>query len=144
MCPSDRMCYKKYCKLNFFNTNWKDIIIGIDSTGAYSLRWLESMIIMVGSMTAGRQVWCWSSSWELTSDSQTQGRGWCEFYKLKVHTQWHISNEATPLDPSHTVLPRGGETFKHMRRWEAFSFKPTQPVLPYVWGDPNSCPSVWQ
>lgn len=55
---------------------------------------------------AGRQAGHWNSSWELISHPQAQ---------------------ATPHNPSQTVLPTGDQAFKSMSLQRLFSFKPPQP-----------------
>ena len=61
-----------------------------------------------------KQAWCGSSSWELTSWN-TWGRK-----KTNSHAS---SNNATPSNPSHTVLQTGGQLFKYLCLWESFSFR---------------------
>ena len=75
----------------------------------------ESMIIMVGNMAAGRQAWCWSSSWELTSWSTGRmQREWnCAWHwcgcNPKAYHQWHIlsrKDTPTPRKPHLLNLPK--------------------------------------
>lgn len=41
-------------------------------------RVLESMTIMVESMAAGRQAWCWSSNEDLIAEREEGGKEWRE------------------------------------------------------------------
>ena len=107
----------------------------------------DSIIIMVGTMRAGRQAgrqeWCWSSSWELMSDPQVGGRGeglglGMGFWDFSSYAQWHtFSHKATPPDLKQSyqlgtrysniwawgaILTQLGTTHSNRWAWGLFPF----------------------
>ena len=99
---------------------------------AFTLRGLQSMIIMEGNMAAGRQTWWWSSSQELISYQKLKAVREKEitgnkvgFWNLKAHLQWQTnSNKAIPPNPSQTVPPTEDQKYQPIRG--PFLFKPWQ------------------
>jgi hypothetical protein len=61
----------------------------------------ESMTIMAGSMAAGRQAWCWSSSRELTSYLEAVGRE-RERERERENIMSAVSSPMTNLQKGHT------------------------------------------
>ena len=107
------------------------------------------IIIMVGSMAASRQTWCWRRSWELyiliqkmdvTVFCRPPGdgpfhTGWSLSIGLQSPPhQWHITSTlrkhlhiiTRPHSPPNSVVTLGpvGQAFKHMSLWVPNLFKP--------------------
>lgn len=72
-------------------------------TGGISLAVSEEfMTIMLGNMVAGRQAWCWDSSWELTSELGGRGGEGVSGSDIGL---WNL--KAIPRDaPSQATLPK--------------------------------------
>lgn len=60
---------------------------------------------------------------EIMKETQTERARWKWLKSLKLQSTPPVTtfpNEATPPNPSQTVLPTGDQVFKHMSLWRAF------------------------
>lgn len=82
----------------------------------------ESTDIIVGSMTAYRQIWYWSKDWNLTSKQQSEGRKrsgmeWA-FWNPSAYSHRHSSFiKATPPNPFQNVPLTQHQVCQYMSLW---------------------------
>ena len=82
---------------------------------AYSFKGWVYVHALSGRLTAGRQAWCWSSSWKLTSRSSNTRQ------KDPAENGIPTPSKATLPNTSQTILPTGDQSFKHLGSYRCYS-----------------------